>query len=359
MPGSTAWGGTTTARPRRPACSRGNSTRYLGIEIGGTKLQIAAGVGTGKPFAALWRERVESGANAERIRQQLVEGVEKLLAQIGVKRDAIAGVGIGFGGPVDAATGRVVLSHQVAGRDEFPLTDWVRDAFGWPAVVHNDADTAALAEARFGAGRGFDPVLYVTVGSGIGGGLVIGGKIYRGEGAGATEIGHLHPPIPDRVRLPAPTVESVASGFGIEERARKVIAERSADVSKSADRPASRRFTRLLGLAGGEPQRITTQTIVQAAAQGDELSCDLLADAIDTLGWALAQAITLLNPGRVVVGGGVSLIGEQRFFAPLRRAVSERVFQPFADRAEIVPALLGEEVVVHGALALAHDAFPV
>jgi glucokinase len=334
---------------------------YLGIEIGGTKLQIAVGRGEGEPFRGFWRGSIDAGAGAARIQEQIVAGVDELLVRTKLARDAIAGVGIGFGGPVDTAGGRIVVSNQVAGWQDFAFVQWVKDQLGWPAVLHNDADTAALAEARLGAGRGFDPVMYVTVGSGIGGGLVIREQIYRGQGAGAMEIGHLRPARSRlRVSLPAPSVEAVASGFGIENRARLTLEDALRANRPGADgRPPAvpDRYAQLANLVQNDPAGLTARHIAQAAIGGDSLSRDLLADATDTLGWALAQAATLLNPGRIVIGGGVSLIGEEYFFRPVRRAFQEAVFQPFAGLADLVPAALGEDVVVFGALALARDAF--
>lgn len=348
---------------------------FLGIEIGGTKLQIGVGHGTGDLFRALWRQPVESDRRAGRIQQQIAAGIDDLLATARLSRGDIAGVGIGFGGPVDTSQGTVVTSHQVPGWEQFPLVEWFGARFGWPAVLHNDADTAALAEAAFGAGRGFDPVLYITVGSGIGGGLVLQGKIFRGSGAGAMEIGHLRPGNrPLHVSSQGGTVEALASGFGIEARARRVIAEwndalafvesrfesaTAADSPRSTRRAQgqfnrpSERFSTLLKLAQGDPARITTRLIAQAAMQGDRLSRELLEDATDTLGWAIAQAVTLINPARIVIGGGVSLAGLDLFFEPVRRACRAESFKPFSGNAEIVAAALGEGVVVHGALALA------
>jgi glucokinase len=356
---------------------------YLGVEIGGTKLQIAVGRGEGEPFRASWRGDIDAAQGAARIHQQIVSGIDELLAQARLERKSIAGVGIGFGGPVDTARGQVVTSHQVAGWDAFPLVHWFEANLGLPAVLHNDADSAAYAEAHFGAGRGFDPVLYITVGSGIGGGLVYGGRIFRGSGAGALEIGHLRPGgLPRHVSIAGDSVESIASGFGIEDRARRTIAEWEAanefvasrfDLSKidrpdhpdsggpaitSADsRRFPERFATLMKMVDGNCDRITTRVIAQAARQGDRLSRELLWDATSTLGWAVAQAVTLINPGRIVIGGGVSLIGQDEFFEPVREACRAAVFKPFSGIAEIVPAALVEEVVIHGALALARDAF--
>jgi glucokinase len=351
---------------------------YLGIEIGGTKLQIAVGRGEGEPCRAFWRGQVEASQRAVRIQQQIVEGVDELLSRARLNRNQIAGVALGFGGPVDTRRGLVVTSHQVAGWENFALVKWFDVNFGWPAVLHNDADTAAFAEARFGAGKGFDPVLYVTVGSGIGGGLICGGKIFRGSGAGAMEIGHLRPGnAPRRVSPTGASVEAIASGFGIEDRARKAISEwEEATVlvesrfvppsdSPVASQPSSppvgrrypERFSTLMKLVSGDRDKITTRAIAHAAMQGDRLCRELLSDATDALGWALAQAKTLINPARIVIGGGVSLIGQELFFEPVRAACKAEVFQPFAGIADIVPAALGEEVVIHGALALARAAF--
>lgn len=331
---------------------------YVGIESGGTKLQIALGTGAGESFRGFWRGAIDAAAGAGRIKQQIVSAVEDLLARSNSTRQDIAGVGIGFGGPVDSAAGTILLSNQVPGWTNFPIVDWVRKNLAWPAVLHNDADTAAFAEAKFGAGRGFDPVMYVTVGSGIGGGLVTGGKIFRGGGAGALEVGQMRPQRPGLRVLPAgETVESIASGFGIENRARAEIAAQLAGKSTGTGDGPTRSVEQLLVEAGGNPAAVTTRLIGEAAARGNEFCIDLIADSTDTLGWALGQAATLINPARIVIGGGVSLIGETLFLEPLRRACRAATFGPFAGLAEIVPAALGEDVVVHGALALARDAF--
>lgn len=350
----------------------------IGIEIGGTKLQLAIGQGTAAEFTQFWRGPIDAQRGADSIRQQILRAVPELLDQAGLSRDDIAGVGIAFGGPVDADQGITMLSNQVDGWRQFPIANWVREKLGWPAALQNDADSAALAEARYGAGRGFDPVMYVTVGSGIGGGLIVGGRIFRGCGAGALEIGHLRPGhLPRHIPLTGDTVESIASGFGITERARRTIQDYFATVAYAQSQfaatgpkqtsldtkfqqrldPKQQRFAKLLELAGGHAENITTAKIAQAAAAGDPLALGLLADATHAIGWALAQAITLINPARIVIGGGVSLMGEDLFFAPVRRACAQFVFPPFQGLAEIVPAGLGEEVVVHGAIAVAAAKF--
>src|SRR5207247_9064545 len=145
---------------------------YLGIEIGGTKLQLGVGPGDGT-LAGLWRGTVDAATGADGIRRQITAAVPELLAKAGVERSWLKGAGIGFGGPVDDATRTVIKSHQIAGWDGFPLADWISDLLGWPSVLGNDADAGGLAEALFGAGRGLSPVFLITIGSGIGGGLIL------------------------------------------------------------------------------------------------------------------------------------------------------------------------------------------
>ena len=163
---------------------------YLGIEIGGTKLQVGVGPDDGR-LRGLWRGNVDLAAGPAGIRRQIVEAVPIALAQAGLRRDEVVGVGIGFGGPVDDRTRTVIESHQIEGWDDFPLADWISDAVELPAVLGNDSDVAGLAEATHGAGKGLSPIFYMNIGSGIGGGLILDGEIYRGVGRGAAEIGHL------------------------------------------------------------------------------------------------------------------------------------------------------------------------
>ena len=311
---------------------------YLGIEIGGTKLQFGVGPGDGGgEFAAFVRRDVDRAAGAEGIMRQIAEVATRLMAD-----HPIAAVGIGFGGPVDVATGRVTKSHQVAGWDDFPLADRCSELLGVPVVLGNDCDCAALAEARFGAGRGGHTVLYVTVGTGIGGGLVINGKLHGRGRPAVAEIGHLRPGLAADTR--AQTVESVAAGPAIALAARQLLSEPTTPAEAQQD---------LLRRCGSDPARLTAKLVAEAAADGNAVAGAVLEQAVRTIGWAVAQTITLTAADVVVLGGGVSLIGEAGFFAPLRDAVARYVFPPLLGAYTVVPAGLGEAVVVHGALALA------
>lgn len=298
---------------------------FLGVEIGGTKLQVALGNGAGQ-IAHLWRQRVPAQADADTVRMLVIQGIEEVLSEAPISPNDIAGIGVGFGGPVDDRHGQVLQSFQVRGWAGFPLRDWLAQTFGWPTVVCNDAATAALAEAHLGAGRDISPVFYTNVGSGIGGALVVNGRVYRGFGRGAGEVGHLwidyswEEPWPQTERWR--DLEAGSSGWAIERACAATLAE-----------------------------PCTVPEALQRMEQGDTRVAAIWRQAVHRLALALSHVMALLAPRRIVVGGGVSLAGE-RLLAPLRQALAKIAFAPFAE-CDIVPAALGEIVVPHGALLLA------
>lgn len=308
---------------------------FIGIEIGGTKLQFGVGRGDGSPFVGFERRDIDISKGAVGILAQIEEAGTKLVAEHPVER-----VGFGFGGPVNSEVGRVITSHQVAGWDNFPLSAWCEERLGVPATLGNDCDCAALAEAKFGAGQGSRIVFYVTVGTGIGGGLVIDGKLHGSGRPAVAEIGHLRPGLEatDSHR----TIESLAAGPAIEADARSRLAayDRSDPLRRDM-------------LGDRELEDLTAKMIGEAAFRGNWLARKSLRGAIQALGWAIAQVITLTSAEVVVVGGGVSLIGEEQFFQPLCEGVGQFVFPPLRGAYRVVPASLGEEVVVHGAMTLA------
>jgi len=338
---------------------------FLGIEIGGTKLQFGVGdAGVGE-LAALVRHDVDLRRGAAGIVEQIEISAAGLL-----QKHAIERIGIGFGGPVDSAAGVVTKSHQVAGWEGFPIVRWCRETLRRPAVLGNDCDVSALAEARFGAGRGAGSVFYVTVGTGIGGGLVLGSQLHGDGRPAAAEIGHLRPGL--NADRPEMTVESLASGPAI---AAAALARMTGQVSRPLDtirgplehpnrqqvkqrladvKDAEQEFIAdLAHRCGSDAERLTAKLVAQAAADGNEIARQVLDHACQALGWAIAQVITLVAPEVIVIGGGVSLIGEQFFFMPVRAEVARYVFPPLAGAYRIVPAGLGELAVVHGAIALA------
>lgn len=325
----------------------GDADWLLGIEVGGTKLQLGIGRADGT-LAALERLRVDPVRGAGGILDQIQAAYCTLLHRMMLSPHDVHGVGVGFGGPVDVARGRVQTSYQVEGWTDFPLAERLRQITGIDAVlIQNDADTAGLAEARFGAGVGCSPLLYLTIGSGIGGALIVDGQIYRGCGLGAVEIGHVQ--IPDRSGpvLRIMQLEEIASGWGIARNAR--------DLALGLSSLEGREWV-VLERSHGDPQAITAEIVAQAAIEGDRRAEAIFDRARQAVAFALRQAIALLAPNRIILGGGVSLIGEANWFEPIRGLVEAEVFAPFRGSYDIIPAALGEEVVVHGALALAHTA---
>ncbi len=300
---------------------------FIGIEIGGTKLQLVAGDETG---VILDRRRlaVESTAGGEGIRAQIAAALPEL-----IERHRPRAVAVGFGGPVDWRTGRIECSHQVAGWHGFGLGDWLRGMLpaGVPVYVDNDANVAALGEACFGAGRGFDPVFWINMGSGIGGGLVVAGALYHGAIPGEAEIGHL------RLDRDGTTLEQRCSGWAVDARIRAAAQREPAGVLAG--------LTRTL-------QRGEARVLAAAVAAGDAQASRILAEVAEDLAFALSHAVQLFHPRVIVVGGGLSLVGE-----PLRGAVASVlprfVMDSFQPGPEVRLAGLGEDSVPVGALALA------
>ncbi|PWU19002.1 MAG: sugar kinase [Verrucomicrobia bacterium] len=296
------------------------SAFFAGIEIGGTKLQLVIG---DKRARILERKRltVNPSKGAAGIRAQIETTLPELL-----RSRTIAALGVGFGGPVDWRTGRVARSHQIEGWSEFDLAGWLRGLISCRVVLDNDANVAALGEAIHGAGRGFNPVFYVTLGSGVGGGLVVDGKIYHGATPGEAEIGHV------RLDRDGTTVESRCSGWAIDARIRKV-------------RHASR-----LPLPSGKGAE--AKWLAPALAKGDPVAKQILDELAADLAFGLSHVIHLFHPQIIVLGGGLSNIGE-----PLRGTVATAlpsfVMDVFGPSLRVALASLAEDAVPIGALECA------
>jgi glucokinase len=302
---------------------------YLGVEIGGSKLQVFAGNRRAQIVERV-RLDADSSAGAAGIRSQ----IERAIAEL-TRRFKPVAVGVGFGGPVDWRAGRICCSHQIEGWSDFPLADWLSHLTGAPVFVDNDANVAALGEARHGAGEGFDAVFYVTLGSGVGGGFVADGKIYHGAPPGESEIGHL------RLDRAGTTVESRCSGWAVDARLREA----------KAKHPQSALARRI-----GEAPRGEAKLVGAALWEDDPLAKAILDETAEDLAFGLAHVVHLFHPRIIVLGGGLALIGE-----PLRAAVERRlprfVMEVFAPGPKIALARLREDAVPVGALELARAAY--
>ena len=292
---------------------------FLGLEIGGTKLQLVVGDETAN---ILERRRlaVDRARGAPGIRAQIAAALPELRA-----RWKIAATGVGFGGPVDGKTGRIACSHQIEGWSDFPLGAWLGERTGTPVWVDNDANVAALGEARRGAGVGFNPVFYVTLGSGVGGGLVVDGKIYHGASPGESEIGHL------RLDRDGTLLEARCSGWAVDAKVRALKNSRAN--GEGVDRPS-----------GGE-----AQWLASAVPAGDAAAGAILRETAEDLAFGLSHVTHLFHPQVIVLGGGLSLLGEP-WRAAVAGALPRFVMEVFRGGPEVRLASLGEDAVPVGCL---------
>jgi len=307
----------------------------IGLDIGGTK--IAAGL-VGEDGRMVKKVRRETPAtDAEQIEDAAADAVAELAADHDVEA-----VGVAAAGFVDAARSTIVFAPNLAWRDE-PMRRDLEARTGLPVVVENDANAAAWGEFTHGAGQDADDMVLITVGTGLGGGVVIEGNLLRGHSGFAAELGHLRV-VPDGIRCGCGNRgcwEQYASGRALVREARELAA---------TDSPVA---ARLLQLSGGKPKNIEGPHVTQAAEEGDPAAKELLSDLGTWLGEGIASIVAVLDPGVIVVGGGVSeagdlLLGPTR--TAFRRQLTARGYRP---EAEIVPAKLGNDAGMIGAAALA------
>jgi glucokinase len=296
----------------------------LGVEIGGTKLQVVLGDEAGK-IGERRKLAVDPAKGAAGIRQQ----IEKAVAELTQGR-RILGAGVGFGGPVDWKTGRICVSHHVEGWSEFDMAGWLSKVVGAPVVVENDGNVAALGEALRGAGVGSNPVFYVTLGSGVGGGLVVDGRVYHGAKPGEAEIGHV------RLDRNGTIVEGRCSGWAVDRRIRELKVKEP---------------RRLLAKLAGQTVGGEAKHLVPALQLGDAAAKRLLQEIAEDLSFGLSHVVHLFHPEIIILGGGLSNVGE-----PLRAGVEKGLqrfmMEAFLPGPRVTLAALGEDAVPVGALLL-------
>ena len=309
----------------------------LALDFGGTKHSAALLRSGAREWEGVRRTPSPPGADARADIDIMLNMARELLA--GRTPSAI---GVSFGGPVNAKTGLVYLSHHVPGWENTPLADVLHAEFGVPVRVDNDANVAALGEWRFGAGQGCSSLLYVTVSTGVGGGWVFDGRIFHGSDSMAGEIGHtvVDPTGPICVCGRRGCVESIAAGPNLARRARERLTVEPQAGSILRD------------LVSGDVSAITAQHVARAAQVGDTLATEVLDEAARALGLGLGTAITLVNPQRVVLGGGVTKSG-QRYWQVVREAARSNVLPGMT--VDIVPAALGDDAPLWGAMAMARE----
>ncbi|GAB4417112.1 MAG: ROK family protein [Anaerolineae bacterium] len=302
----------------------------IGVDLGGTQMRVAR-------FDAHLniQERLAEPTKAREGRDRVISRLLDLIARV-VPDDpaALEGIGVSVPGPINPHEGTVVKPPNLPGWHHVPIRQIIQERFGCPTYLGNDANVAALAEATRGAAKGHRYVLYLTVSTGIGSGILDDGRLLVGAHGLGAEAGHMLMMVDGEVK----DIEAVASGTAIARQAVERL--RAGEVSLIRD------------LVNGDLDAVSARIVAQAAAQGDRLATSLIERAGFMVGLAVVSLLHVLNPQIVVIGGGVSNAGEL-LFAPLRRAVAEYVLDPaYCQKLPIVPASLGDNVALIGAAAL-------
>ncbi|CAN5885187.1 ROK family protein [soil metagenome] len=310
------------------------SDLLIALDFGGTKLSAGVAARGETAWRGLKRAPSKPGATAEDDLTLMTSLADEL-----IKGDRPAAVGVSFGGPVDAPHGVVRLSDHVPGWEDYPLQERLEQRYNVPASVDNDANVAALGEYVYGAGRGCHSLLYVTVSTGVGGGWILDGKVWRGFDGMAGEIGHtvIDPNGPMCFCGKRGCVERLASGPYLAEYARELLDAEPAQ-------------GRLLRGQVEDLEHLSAQQVSAAAAAGDDLAWQALERAAWALGLGLGNAVNFVNPQRIVLGGGVTKSGE-RYWDKVRSVA--RVTARDQATLDLVPAALGDDAPLWGAVALA------
>jgi len=305
------------------------------VDVGGTK--VAAGlVNADGEILSHQRVSMASDGPAERGLQAVLSAIAQVLPD---GASAIAGIGICAPGPLDPKTGVILNPPNVPCWRNFPLAEEVRKKYSVPVKVDNDANAAALAETRWGAAKGYKNVFYATIGTGIGTGIILDGKIFHGRTGSAGEGGHVSIDYRGPMcRCGKPgCIEILASGTAIVRRAR--------------ERLSSRTKSSLLEIAGGRAEAITGEMVGQAFSGGDQLATDLLTDTAEMLALWLSNMIDLLDPDVIVIGGGAAALYSP-FFDRLRERIPQLTVNPHAGEIPIVSARYGSDSGIAGGAAL-------
>jgi glucokinase len=271
---------------------------------------------------------------------RIVEDAHALLAEAGRSSAALAGIGISSPGPLDPDRHTMVSAPNLPGWRDVPLRDALAEALGAPAFLENDANAAALAEWRHGAGRGLSHLVFLTMSTGVGGGLVLGGRLHRGVAWSAGEVGHA-PLVWDGVPCACGgrgCLEAYVGGAAWTRRLR-------------AETPPDGLVARL---AGGAAQ-VTPVHVVEAARRGDAFARAEMARWVEHLGHALVSLAFTLAPEAIVLGTIAVAAGEELCFAPLRRLLAARLWPGLAREVRVLPAALGEELPYRAAHCVATE----
>ncbi len=319
---------------------------FLGIDLGGTKIGVGLVNRSGEVRAPEYRPtEVLQGRDA--VIARMIDAARRVMRSAGIERDEIAGIGIGAPGPMDIPEGVLTEPPNLPGWRDVPLRQIIQDAIGLPTVLENDANAAGIGEYLYGAGRGTRHMVYVTVSTGIGGGLILDGKIYHGTTGGAGEIGHMTvlPRGPHCGCGNRGCLEALASGTAIAREGQELV-----------DRGVN---TLIAELAKDALYDVSAKDVVKAMNMGDPYATEIVIQAMHYLGIGMANLVNLFNPQMLVIGGGLSNLGDV-LLQPVKRSIDLYAFPSAAARVRVRLARLGDQVGIIGAagaamMALHHE----
>lgn len=305
----------------------------IGIDLGGTKISTALSTFEGEVLKnVVVPTKADEGEVP--VLNRIIGTIEEVLTKGKVEIDEVEAIGIGSPGPLDANTGVIITTPNLPFKN-YNVVKPIKERFGVPVYLDNDANVAAIGEFMFGAGKGKRNIVYFTVSTGVGGGAVLNGNIYRGNTCNALEVGHTTV-APNGPRCNCGNVgclEAVASGTAIGKRGQEAV---STNVETSLK----------------EYDKVTSYEVFKEAEKGDEVAKDIVENALTYLGIGVANAVATFDPEMVIIGGGVTQVGDI-LFNKVREVVNKRCFKNMAESCEIAPAGLGTDAGVVGAVGLA------
>ena len=313
----------------------------LAIDLGGTKI-IAAIISSSGQVVAKEYHLTLASEGPQAVTSRMFSAIEHLLNESNLGVSQLDSISIAAAGAIDSDKGLVTSSPNLPGWSDVPLRDMVSRQFGVDAFLLNDASAAALGEHRLGAGRGTANLIYITVSTGIGGGIIIGGKLYLGSRGSAGEMGHMTIDV-NGPRCSCGNVgclEVMASGAAIAREALRRL--RDGESSTLSD------------IVAGKIENITAEEVGLAAQGGDRLALEVVLRAATYLGVGLVNIVNIFNPEMIVIGGGVAKMGDL-LLGPARKMVAERAFRLSAGAVRIVPTQLGDDAGVLGAAVFAME----
>jgi glucokinase len=315
----------------------GESSLAIGAEIGSRGLRAVLGTSSGQIVDSI--HAIDNSENAISTVDNITQLIDQLLDRRRLTTDNVRGIGIAFGGPVDTHRGLIIRSHRTPGFDNFPMAGIVEERFGIPACVENDARAGAVGEFRFGSGRGSRNMIFLQLGIGIGGGIIVDGNIVHGSSMTAGELGHM------AVSTDGPRcscgkpghLEAYASEPAIVERMRSRLTKASPTTTAS-----------WLASPG-----VTVRRIFAAYGIDDDATA-VVDETVQVVGLALANLVTALNSDTVVLGGYALDIGAP-FVSAVRAKIRQYAFESAARRVNVAPSDLASDAAVIGAISMAME----